>query len=89
MYYLTRTDTPSASERAYQAFPRTRRIAVRASGDWTAAKHLIGYPLTYKIPPSPLTRRMPFLRPISARDWVVIRNKRLESVSLQLAFFSS
>ncbi len=30
---VTRTDTLSASERAYQAFPRTRRITVRASGE--------------------------------------------------------
>ncbi len=30
---VTRTDTLSASERAYQAFPRTRRITVRASDE--------------------------------------------------------
>ncbi len=30
---LTRTDTLSASERAYQAVPRTRRITARASGE--------------------------------------------------------
>ncbi len=57
---LTRTDAPSASERAYQASPRTRPITVRASGDGTAVRHLIGYPLTNKISPTPLARRMPF-----------------------------
>ncbi len=30
---LTAIDTFSASERAYEAFPRTRRVAVRASGE--------------------------------------------------------
>ncbi len=63
-----RTDTLSASERAYQAFSRTRPITVRASGDLTAAQHLIGYPLTNRIPPTSLARRMLFLRVISALD---------------------
>ncbi len=49
--FMTRTDTLSASERDYQAFPRTHRITVRASGGWTAARHLIGYPLTNRIFP--------------------------------------
>ncbi len=40
----------NASERAYQALPCTRRISVCASGEWTAARHLIGYPLTNRIP---------------------------------------
>ncbi len=30
---LTHTDTPSVSDHAYQAFPRTRRITVHASGE--------------------------------------------------------
>ncbi len=33
IFVLTRTDMQSASERVYQAFPRTRRITVRASGE--------------------------------------------------------
>ncbi len=41
---------------------------------------LIGYPLTNRISPKPLARRMPFLRAISALDWAVIYNKHLESV---------
>ncbi len=57
-----------ASEYAYQAFPRTRPITVRASGALTAAWHLIGYLLANKIPPTPLARQMPFLRAISALD---------------------
>ncbi len=83
---VTRTDT---NERAYQAFARTRRITVRASGEWTAAQHLIGYPLTNRIPPTPLVRWMHFLRSTCALDWAVIHNKHLESVSPNLAFFSS
>ncbi len=63
---LTRTGTLNASERAYQAFPRTRRITVSASGEWTAARHLIGYLLTNRVSPTPLARRMPFLSAISA-----------------------
>ncbi len=63
---LTRTDTPSARDRAYQAFPRTRPVTVRASGDGTAVRHLIGYPLTNRLSPTPLARRMPFLRAKSA-----------------------
>ncbi len=43
-YVLTRTDTPSASEHAYQAFPRTRPLNLRASGELTPAQHLLGYP---------------------------------------------
>ncbi len=83
---MTRTDTPSASERAYQDFPRTRRITVRASGEWTAARHQIGYPLANRISSTPLAQPMHFLR---ALDWAVIHDKYLESVSLKLAFFSS
>ncbi len=63
---LTRTDAPSASQRAYQASPRTRPITVRASGDETAARYLIGYPLTNRLSHTPLARRMPFLRAKSA-----------------------
>ncbi len=58
----------NASEYAYQAFPRTRPITVRASGALTAARHLIGYPLANKIPPTPLARQIPFFRAISALD---------------------
>ncbi len=76
-----RIHTLSASGRAYQAFPHTRRITVRASGKWTTARYLIGYPLTNKIPPRA------FLRAISALDWAVIHNKHLESVSLQVGLF--
>ncbi len=47
---VTRTDTLNASERAYQTFPPTRPITERASGEWTAARHLIGYLLTNRIP---------------------------------------
>ncbi len=75
-------------ERAYQAFPRTRRITVRASGEWTAARHLIGFPLTNRISPTPVARRMRFLRAISALDWAVIHDQHLEFVSPKLVFFS-
>ncbi len=57
-FLLAHTDTLSASDRAYQGFPRPRRITVRASGEWAAAGHLIGYPLTNRISPTPLARRM-------------------------------
>ncbi len=58
---MTATDTPSASERAYRAFPRTRTITARASGKWTTARHLSGCPLTNAISPTTLAWRMPFL----------------------------
>ncbi len=71
---MTRTNTLNA----YQVFPWTRRITVRASGESTAARHLIGYALTNRIPPTPLDRRMPFVRAISALNGAVIYNKHLE-----------
>ncbi len=36
------------------SFPRARPLTVRATGEWTAVRHLIGYPLTNKISPMPL-----------------------------------
>ncbi len=83
---MTGTDTPSASERTYRAFPRTRPITARASGKWTTARHLIGYPLTNTISHTPLARRMPFLGAISALDWGVIYNKHVESIQLNWVF---
>ncbi len=47
----TLTRIATLSEHAFRAFPRTRRITVRASGEWTAARNLIGYPLTNRISP--------------------------------------
>ncbi len=80
---LTSSDTLSASERAFQAFPQTRRITVRASGEWTAAQHLIGYPLTNSISPSANA----LLRAISAPDWAVFYNKHLKPVSPNFIVF--
>ncbi len=89
---MTLRDALNAIERAYQVFLRTRPITARASGEWTGLKHLIGYPLTNRIPPTPLARRMPFLRDVSSHDWILILTsnyKHLGAVSPSLVFFPS
>ncbi len=47
--FLQRSLSTSASESAYQAFPRMRHITLRASGEWAAEGHFIGYLLTNRI----------------------------------------
>ncbi len=87
---VMRIDTLSASERAFQAFPWTRRITVRSSGEWTAAMQPIGYRLTNKIPPPTLFARwLYFLRATGALEWAVFYNQNFEFVSPDLIFFSS
>ncbi len=53
-----------------------------ASGEWTAARHLIGYQLTNRFPPTPIAWPMHV-------DWAVFYNKQLGYVSPNLVFFSS
>ncbi len=51
-HYKPHLGTFKMHECAYQAFQRMRRITVRASDELTAARHLIGYSSTNRIPPS-------------------------------------
>ncbi len=60
MTVLTITDTLNVRERAYQAFPRTRRITVRASGDEQLRGVSLVTRLPIEFPPKPLARRMHF-----------------------------
>ncbi len=62
-------NTLNARKRAYQSFPRSRPNTVRASGEWTAVRHLIGYPSTNRITPTPLAQRIPFFSHC-LRAWV-------------------
>ncbi len=57
-------------------------VTVRASGEWTAARHLIGYPLTNRISLTPLARRIRFLCAICALDLAVNKHKHPEAMKL-------
>ncbi len=67
--------------RAYKTFPRTRPITVRASGERTAARHLIGYPSTNRLRPSTQARRIRYLRAVRALKVAEIFKKNIVYLS--------